>query len=111
MSAQHTPWRIDEDQRPGMNWNRHILDVRGHAVCFMAHSDGKDPEGDLARARLLAAAPDLLAALDEMLDDIGRANSMPSAVKARAAIAKATAAIQERECGGANPLSVHSGGE
>lgn len=43
-----------------------------------------------AAAKLFKAAPKLLEALDEMLDDIGRANSMPSAIKARAAIREAT---------------------
>lgn len=43
-----------------------------------------------ANAKLIAAAPELLEALDQMLDDIGRANSMPSAVKARSVIRKAT---------------------
>jgi len=37
---------------------------------------------------LVAVNKELVAVLNEMLDDIGRANSMPSAVKARAAIAK-----------------------
>ena len=35
------------------------------AVCFMAHSDGKEPARDLANARLIAAAPDMLSALVE----------------------------------------------
>jgi len=46
-----------------MEWNVHILDQRGHAICFMAHSDGASPERDEANAALVAAAPDLLAAL------------------------------------------------
>jgi hypothetical protein len=40
-------------------------------------------------ARLIAAAPDLYAALSALLDDVGRTNSMPGAVQARAALAKA----------------------
>lgn len=42
-----------------------------------------------ANATLLASAPDLLAALEALLNDVGRASSMLGAVKARAAIAKA----------------------
>lgn len=41
---------------------------------------------------LVIAAPDLLEALDELLTDVGRASSMRGAVKARAAIARATGA-------------------
>lgn len=69
MTAKHTPWYVDEDTRPGMGWNRHILDARGHAVCFMAHSGGDDTAGDIAKAKLVAAAPDLLEALRDLLND------------------------------------------
>ena len=34
-------------------------------VCFMAHSNGADPERDIARAALVTAAPDLHTALLE----------------------------------------------
>lgn len=47
-----------------MEWNNHIYSADGLAVCFMAHSDGKDDERDEANAALVAAAPDLLAALE-----------------------------------------------
>ena len=40
-------------------------------------------------ARLIAAAPELYEALNAMLNDVGRASSLPSAIKARAALAKA----------------------
>lgn len=62
------PWRIDEDRRPGMSWNRHIIDSDDNAVCFMAHSDGKDLVGDLAKAHLITSAPNLLAALEACLN-------------------------------------------
>ena len=43
-----------------------------------------------ANARLIAAAPELLDALYALLQDVGRASSLPGAVMARAAIDKAT---------------------
>lgn len=63
---RHTPgpWHVDPDPRPDMEWNNHIYGADGMAVCFMAHSDGKDDERDEANARLIAAAPDLLSALE-----------------------------------------------
>ena len=42
-----------------------------------------------ANAILIAAAPELLEALKALLDDVGSANSMLGAIKARAAIKKA----------------------
>lgn len=49
------PWHVDQDRRPGMAWNRHIYHGADLAICFMAHSNGKDPRGDEANARLIAA--------------------------------------------------------
>lgn len=67
--SMHTPgpWIPDRDPRIGMEWNIHILDQRGNAICFMAHSDGKAYERDEANAALVAAAPELLEALRLMI--------------------------------------------
>ena len=54
------PWTVDEDDRPGMEWNRDILDADGNTICFMAHSNGRAPDKDAAKARAVAALPDLL---------------------------------------------------
>jgi hypothetical protein len=55
---------VDEDTRPGMEWNRHIVDSDGNTVCFMAYSDSRKLlEHDAARARLVAAVPAMLDAL------------------------------------------------
>lgn len=60
------PWLVDEDPDPERSWNRHIVEARDPdmRICFMAHSDGKAPERDEANARLIAAAPELYAALE-----------------------------------------------
>lgn len=64
----HTPgpWAIDRDDRPGMAWNNHIVQAdRPHmAICFMTHSGRADNSECEANARLIAAAPDLLEALE-----------------------------------------------
>lgn len=65
------PWRVDPDPRPDMEWNNHIYAADDMAVCFMAHSDGKDGARDRANANLVAAAPQLLDALLDVLDRIG----------------------------------------
>lgn len=71
MNSKHTPgpWAVDDDNRPGMEWNRHIVSG-DNAICFMAHSDGKDPEQDEANARLIAAAPELLEELRDAVETI-----------------------------------------
>jgi len=69
MSA-HTPgpWEIDPDTRPGMEWNNHIVDSTGNlTICFMSHSGGLSPDRDKANARLIAAAPELLEALESFI--------------------------------------------
>lgn len=99
--SDHTsgPWIPDRDPRMGMEWNIHILDQRGHAICFMAHSDGATPERDEANAALVAAAPELLGALqvfaersssDEFITITVRTEHVE---RARAAIAKATGGV------------------
>jgi septal ring factor EnvC (AmiA/AmiB activator) len=49
-----------------MAWNRHIYGPDGNAVCFMAHSDGKDVQRDRANAALIARAPDLAAEVERL---------------------------------------------
>lgn len=113
MSANHTPgpWAVDPDDRPDMEWNIHIVqhDKPHITICFMSHDgDGINATGE-ANARLIAAAPDLLAALnlllygtDCYLDDEGNsvfAFSTDKLAQSRAAIAKATHAPSGPEGG------------
>ena len=64
------PWSVDPDNREGMEWNNHIVAAPGIRVCFMANG-GSDEAAQArceANARLIAAAPDLVAMLREVTD-------------------------------------------
>jgi len=82
-------WFVSEDERPGMEWNRHIMRDKNTAVCFMAHSAGRDPGADADRANLIAAAPRLAEALQRTLNYLSsyQGNGAASAYdQARAAL-------------------------
>lgn len=84
-------WFVSEDTRPGMAWNRHIMRDDNTAVCFMAHSGGRDPRRDAAQAKLIAQAPTMLALLCELIDIEGPCpGNAEWAGKVRAVIAAAT---------------------
>ena len=57
-----SPWYVDPDDRPNMEWNNHILSAEGNTVCFMAHNPDDNTALENA-ARLIASAPELLKAL------------------------------------------------
>jgi hypothetical protein len=98
MSTQHTPgpWTISRDT--GSKGERYIwMDgdyFGGHAIATV---HDKVPESAEANARLLAAAPDLLAALQAILETLDNMTTSqfqhgadkPARDLARAAIAKA----------------------
>ena len=83
MTTQHTPapWELRRS-------------VRGY--WFIDHEQGGEGytltklDCNEADARLIAAAPDLLAALEELLNALPSATTHPAIKAARAAIAKAT---------------------
>ena len=64
-----SPWHVDPDDRPQMEWNNHIYSADGLAVCFMAHSNGRNRQRDEANAALISAAPELLMACEAALND------------------------------------------
>ena len=91
--TQHTPgpWVTDRNQ----HGECHVMDEFGIAIADMAvdYSSIKKIEEHEANARLIAAAPELLEALKDMLDgheDACTGYGEGAADKARAAIAKAT---------------------
>jgi hypothetical protein len=86
MSARHTPgpWAVFE------------RGIRAGSICTIVHrvkwwACGLDESEEMANARLIAASPDLLSALQDLLNDDAK-ECIPSKKwdKARAAIAKAT---------------------
>lgn len=90
--AKHTPgpWRVGKG---GPNMCPTVGTEKGLMVAMVAYGDGHPTQ---ANARLIAAAPDLLEALEgmerallQMMDDPSRADEMSVVIKARAAIAKA----------------------
>ena len=62
-------WAIDPDRRPGMEWNRFVVQAHDPElrVAFMAAGDGTAI--DNARAVLCASGPALLAALEGLIEN------------------------------------------
>jgi hypothetical protein len=99
MKTQHTPgpWKFGS-KTDGDLYKRNIAGVDGYHVAAVSSRD--DHEVD-ANARLIAAAPDLLEALQDLFDaDMehvlmgdGKDDQIEAIAKARAAIAKATGAV------------------
>lgn len=93
--AEHTPgpWRQAHD------YIEAVPDGEGYAapsfdICAMADWCGEDEDERLANARLIAAAPDMLKALREVVAcaDSSRNTTFGAVVKCRIAIAKAEGA-------------------
>ena len=85
---KHTPgpWKFYDDSNDGKT-NRIEIVAIGKTVARIYHSV---PAEDLPNARLIAAAPDLLALLKELIDIEGpQPGTAAWADKVRAAIAKA----------------------
>lgn len=76
-------WLIEDRLENAAIGYRAIVDADGYTVC------NPSPMGE-ANARLIAAAPDLLAALSELLPLWENGIEEPWIIRARAAIAKAT---------------------
>jgi hypothetical protein len=86
MKTEHTPapWTIQHGETRRVYL---INDRAGHAIGEVVYTDTRNPSD----AQLIAAAPDLLAALVRLLDD-QRDASLPALEQARAAVYKAIGA-------------------
>lgn len=96
METKHTPgpWEaiLDEKQprrRGGVVAGRMALVRAGGDMCIDCTHSGNNYEEDAANARLIAAAPDLLAALESLLNALPSATTHPAIQQARAALARA----------------------
>jgi hypothetical protein len=69
LPCQHTagPWHYD-----GPPHNHIVWSTAADRICFMAHSNGDDPVRDTANARLVAAAPEMLGALERIRNILRR---------------------------------------
>lgn len=100
--SEHTPgpWRVDPE-----HWGD-VQDANGHEICAVFDENDQGEQWKIggtitattregwANARLIAAAPDLLAALEAIMNARWRPEGMSeeNADRARAAIARATGA-------------------
>lgn len=98
--SKHTPgpWRV-EHSAPEEGFDAWVIDdpTHGYTIATVADTFNKRSE-NAANAHLIAAAPEMLAALKEYVRDYGDnedGDSQLMAEKARAAIAKAEGRIEK----------------
>lgn len=94
MGHTPTPWAIDLDGNNEPLRARDNIVVSGSdgdVVCEVMDGEERNDGQAMPNARLIAAAPDLLAACREALDYIGTQSKGATQDMLRAAIAKATA--------------------
>ena len=91
--TEHTPgpWMVTPDHDEGIGW-RHVSSFPEGFGDIATTWSGKHGDASEANARLIAAAPDMLDALEELVDTLDSRGVIDSFTtqSARAAIAKAT---------------------
>jgi len=89
MTTQHTPgpWTTDGAARTG---DLDVISPIGRITLIDCEFSDESEDVLTANARLIAAAPDLLAALEGLLNALPSATTHPAIKAARAAITKAT---------------------
>ena len=91
MTTKHTPgpWRVKHKAKLG--WAG-VLTQEGDIIADIVvdGQDFRDPEQALDDARLIAAAPDMLAALERLVRCVSHMDEHPAMVNAHDVIAKAT---------------------
>ncbi len=94
--AKHTPgpWRQNDHPQRGNQLYVRIGSGCANAIVERKDTFGKVSDEDIANARLIAAAPDLLEACRQMLFDVFEDVHPETVKQARAAIAKAEGAAQ-----------------
>ena len=78
MTSKHTPgpWVVHDHPTDPYQYGHYVTTADGLTVCSVAHQlPGRSPHGAeeatrAANARLIAAAPELLEALEGLLDDV-----------------------------------------
>lgn len=97
-TTKHTPspWTLGDENNQGCSV---LMGTQHNLTCSLDRQDGNtgafviERSEMLANARLISASPDLLSALQEMIDYYGSASAnVPALNQARAAIAKAVQA-------------------
>jgi acetylornithine deacetylase/succinyl-diaminopimelate desuccinylase-like protein len=89
MTTQHTPgpWTTDGAARTG---DLDVISPAGRITLIDCEFSDESEDVLTANARLISAAPDLLAAIEGLLNALPSATTHPAIKAARAAIAKAT---------------------
>lgn len=85
LCTSHAPWRVEFNGRSVAGWG--VLSARDEVVAHIP----QDIVHDEANARLIASAPDLLRALEWIVDDWEKVTerTLPDDHETKAAIAKA----------------------
>jgi hypothetical protein len=94
MTTKHTPgpWKLRLGT--GVQYDYIIETKAGALVAAYPHYSGATKKATKANARLIAAAPEMLEALQRLYKDFPYVNQANGGMQARAAIAKAIGALK-----------------